>query len=566
MPSESTKFVLLLDGGPVLDELKKIREGIGALEAPVKESVEHIEKHTGVVTEFAESIHKHTRQASGALLAMQGVLGDTANESSVMVREASHLITAFAVGGPWATGLVAVGAGLAYVREELSKGAKESKNYYDAVNTEASKGLDELRQNARDALQAILDLGKTSAQVASDAAQQKLGDSYGREQSLQRTILNAREQAEQIKDTLAKASQGGVYGSFAEQEAAKKVNDEILKRAPMLKANEEQYERTEIAAEAELRALRESLPELQIIAASKKATLKVEEDRKNVVTTIGKLEDAQRRDDEAAKVVHKTGSIDLDVYTKRKYGVSYSEYRNALATGAETDAREQNKVETEQQKTIDEGNAEKLASLRLYWEMRRKLSEEKGQAEIEVIKKKQALENEVIQGSVSNALSAAQTLANGLATGQKDALQQATSEFLKSEGSMIVGVGTKAIFEGAAISANPLTPGLGAGMIGVGIAAVAAGIGMGAAGAALAPSTASSSSSSASSDSGVNRGSGSGGGGGSNAGSGNGVTINVVYSAGGPAPQETGRTVNRVLTAFQKSSGAGMPMVQGPTR
>lgn len=52
---------------------------------------------------------------------------------------------------------------------------------------------------------------------------------------------------------------------------------------------------------------------------------------------------------------------------------------------------------------------------------------------------------------------------------------------LASVGDMMVAEGTRTIFQGLAMSANPLTPGAGAGMIGVGTAEIAAGISIGAA-------------------------------------------------------------------------------------
>lgn len=74
--------------------------------------------------------------------------------------------------------------------------------------------------------------------------------------------------------------------------------------------------------------------------------------------------------------------------------------------------------------------------------------------------------------------------------GEQAAEQLALAGFMSSVGQQLVGIGTKAIFEGAIISANPLTPGLGAPMIGIGLGAIAAGVTMGAGGSAIAAAAA----------------------------------------------------------------------------
>ena len=90
-----------------------------------------------------------------------------------------------------------------------------------------------------------------------------------------------------------------------------------------------------------------------------------------------------------------------------------------------------------------------------------------------------------VSGATSAATSSVQQYLDGIITGEEHAAEKALASFLRSTGGQLVGIGTKAIFEGAAISANPFTPGAGLPMMGIGAAAIAAGLAMGAGGAAI---------------------------------------------------------------------------------
>lgn len=173
------------------------------------------------------------------------------------------------------------------------------------------------------------------------------------------------------------------------------------------------------------------------------------------------------------------------------------------------------------------------------------------------------LYGDALQGALGNGISAVQGFIGAVISGEEHAAEKATAAFLSSTGNQLVGIGTKAIFEGAAISANPLTPGAGAGMIGVGIAAIGAGIGMGAGAAAITASLPSDKSTGAGArDRGVNSGRRSGG---SGSRDGEGFVINVTFAGAGPAPEQVGAAIKQAIATSDRRQGVAR-VRQGPLR
>lgn len=152
--------------------------------------------------------------------------------------------------------------------------------------------------------------------------------------------------------------------------------------------------------------------------------------------------------------------------------------------------------------------------------------------------------------AAGQALSVAQGYIDAKIKGEKDAEQKAISSFLSATGQQLVASGTRAIFEGAIISSNPLTPGAGAGMIATGVAAVAVGVGMGAAGSATAPPPEAKGSSGAARDRGASPRSSRGGG------DGGPLVVNVSYGVGGPLPEDTAREIAKVVRTGNRRRGA----------
>lgn len=137
--------------------------------------------------------------------------------------------------------------------------------------------------------------------------------------------------------------------------------------------------------------------------------------------------------------------------------------------------------------------------------------------------------------------------------GEKYAEQKAVASFLSSTGQQLIASGVRGVFEGAILSANPLTPGAGAGMIATGAAAIFAGAAMTGGGAAVTASIPSEASSptSATRDPGASpRGSSLDSGGGGP------MIINVSYGAGGPLPEDIAREIGRVVNSGNRRRGA----------
>ena len=137
--------------------------------------------------------------------------------------------------------------------------------------------------------------------------------------------------------------------------------------------------------------------------------------------------------------------------------------------------------------------------------------------------------------------------------GEKDAEMKSVAAFLSATGKQLIESGINGVFQGLILSANPLAPGSGAGMVAMGAAAIAAGAGMSGAGSAVSaaiPSETGKSGSPGSRDPGASprRDTGGGGGGGP-------VVLNLTYGAAGPLPEDTARLISRELRTGAKRAG-----------
>lgn len=138
------------------------------------------------------------------------------------------------------------------------------------------------------------------------------------------------------------------------------------------------------------------------------------------------------------------------------------------------------------------------------------------------------------------------------AKGEEHAEKKAVASFLSATGQQLVATGVKGVFEGAIMSANPLTPGAGAGMMVLGGAAIAAGMAMAGGGASVSASIPTEKTDKkAAKDRGASPRGGSGGGGGSG-----GLVVNVSYGAGGPLPEDIAREIDKVVKSNDRRRGA----------
>jgi hypothetical protein len=174
---------------------------------------------------------------------------------------------------------------------------------------------------------------------------------------------------------------------------------------------------------------------------------------------------------------------------------------------------------------------------------------------------------EIGEGAFSNLVGAGQSAIDDIVSGQEYAAERAMAAFMRSTGQQIVGVGTKAVWEG--ITMNAVVPGSGVPAMAAGAAAIAAGIGMGAAGSAMTASMSRADAQNAgrgtlSRDREMmnERGTGSvrgGGGGGGGRGSAAPVNVTVNYGVGGPPAEDTAREVARAIEkAHRRGFGSHM--------
>lgn len=146
---------------------------------------------------------------------------------------------------------------------------------------------------------------------------------------------------------------------------------------------------------------------------------------------------------------------------------------------------QQNKAIAEEEKQFGEKIEQEKADaiLKINNDLR---SKQKEAAEIALQEEQARVQAGVnaLENSAGIAIGIAQQLANDIATGQENAAERALASSLMQYGGQLVGLGTKAAFEGGVMVAGGNIP-QGAALLAAGGAAIAAGVGMGAAGAAV---------------------------------------------------------------------------------
>lgn len=160
---------------------------------------------------------------------------------------------------------------------------------------------------------------------------------------------------------------------------------------------------------------------------------------------------------------------------------------------------------------------------------------------------------DTLEAGVTDSVGYLTTYFGALSQHHKHAAEEAQAAFLQSVGGQLVGLGQRALFEGAEVllTSHGLDP-AGYGLVTLGGAAIAAGVGMGAAGAGISANVSAldaADSKAGQSDRGVNSGSRSG----STRGSG-GLSLTVVnnYGAGGPPAEDTAREVVKAVRLADK--------------
>lgn len=384
----------------------------------------------------------------------------------------------------------------------------------------------------------------------------------------------------------------GGTGKVAEEESRKRLaglrenisnaEQEIANRQAVLR-NLERMQFRSSAQDDQIKATKAYIQDRKNRIAADNAAIEQEiknqEIREKIAAAAKKLEDKREAESKAKK------SKFVDGVITAAYDPSAEALSGMFSTAGLRKTVAENIAEREMEAEIDAAAARKsiqMESLRadalirkIKWEQDEEARKESERAAKEHMRRRIAEEKrtqaEIARGEkalVEYRVDLAQTVTQGLtsslvdyldakARGEKDAEARAVAGFLSTTGKQLIGAGVKGVFEGAILSANPYTPGAGAGMIATGGAAIVAGMAMAGGGAAITGSLSAAtgaaggrSPSGARRDPGASPGRTTGGTGG-----GGPLVVNVAYGVAGPAPEDTARAVARATRTGDRRSG-----------
>lgn len=485
----------------------------------------------------AQKLQQKLAPTAAAISGVSSALGQAGGEAGKVVAGFGQMAAAFGAGGPWAVAIV--GATMLvdeYIvaQKEMEKNAEIADRalnaFGDNLKNRSGKGLEWIKEKADEAAKAVRDFGKTSAEVTVATARLEVAATEARIKGIDDTIDRRNEHIARLK---AEMNDPAVINSRRDIiDRLESLRDEnvLLTKAKQtreeltatLKAQQDETRRL-ITQQAALSDL-ENLPDGSADLAKKKAGGRV---------SAAKVSVAEEIDSTTAMLL----------YVNQLKQKATDEYLAAKKTSYEQEQRDLEAAEKE--KTRIAAEAEKKRK-----EDAERLAKEKADA-VKAIEKQQAdFVGGIQQAAASQLLSTGQAYIDAKIKGEKDAEQKAVASFLSATGQQLVASGTRAIFEGAIISANPLTPGAGLPMIGMGAAAIAAGVGMGAAGTAMAPPPEAKGGGGAARDRGAAPRSSRGGS------DGGPLVVNVSYGVGGPLPEDTAREIARVMRTGNRRRGA----------
>lgn len=403
--------------------------------------------------------------SSQALNRISSNLGGVSTGAGRALGRLGRLGTALGAGGPLAVGILFAGEGLSWLigkYGESAKAAEESaKRQQEAINNIVKAGLDPLEAATLDLMRAKkqLDLNKLLTGDDSDSITRAVTPIRMEMENLQNQIANTRGTITALQDTLSRPLGLGESSeqymaareSAAQEIKAQRARLDLLQQAFRIRASE-------------IGIVNESLTIEKELADAKKV----------------RAPDAQppfpRRPRKAVDEAKKESDEIIEIVT--------DEYDTLIALGFDANAvrlqlsgeynRQQDKLREENKRKDKEDADNKI-----------KLQEETAKRIEEIQKRTASIGTDVASGAFSLLVGTVNDMVVGMVTGQEMAAEKAAAAFLSGIGNQLVGIGTKALIEGAIISANPLTPGLGAPMMALGAGAIAAGIGFGAAGAGI---------------------------------------------------------------------------------
>lgn len=406
-----------------------------------------------------------------------------------------------------------------------------------ALREGVNKRTTDLTQALKDAQDELRDFGKTSRQIAEDEAALAVATTEKQLATLEKNLPSLQARVPQGRRQLSFLQQIGVVDVFTEQEKEDfKMQNQLVSDATARRKNLTEQLQKQKQALGELAAVNKQIAEKE--SAQAKKTRADEGD-----SGFGRID--RRFTSEALQERIRQGMAKQQAEEERRAREMEANMRELVDDAQKFSDQEKmiwEKAEKEKTKIAKKEIKERQRE-------EEKAAKEKADAIKAAEKSTADFQVGLAQSMSEQLLSSAQGYVDAKIKGEKDAEQKAIASFLSATGQQLVASGTRAIFEGAIISANPLTPGAGVGMIATGVAAVGAGLAMGAGGAAIAP-PAGGGATSAARDRGASPRSVRGGG------EGGPLVVNVAYGVAGPLPEDTAREIAKAVKTGNRRRGA----------
>lgn len=537
MATERAEFSATLDTKQVDAALEKTRAGAMSLGGGLSKIEGGLDKLGG----------KAGADAKKAIESLGFALGGVAQQAGTAVNIIGDLAGAASGGGLAVVttmfGLATAGALAFYesMKKDDEAAARLFRTLREASDNELQRVLKDIK-----AIKAEIDnFGKSSNEVRRNTIEGDRNKTAADIVESQRAILFLQDRGAQIRQAMAANE--------------KQLNTEQTVAYARARAELKDNERRLMMEEERLRSARELLPAKDQELALARQALQNEEARKASAAALVDLKKAEGEIDKQNKQKN-TAFTAAEGYGYDLSGYDPALDRNATELAASRTAQE---AMSQAQRDLRQANLkDALSADALRVKSAKDAAEAIAKFDYEELERKGKLLDEArtayqgvyvdaLGGALGNATGALNTFFVGMATGQKHAAEEATAAFLTGTGNQLVGIGTKAILEGAIISANPLTPGAGIGMIGLGAAAIGVGIGMGAGGAAISAAIPrDGGTEKARRDRGIDA-PRSGSASGSGAPSG-GLTVNHYYAVGGPLAEDSARATVDLFKVAQR--------------
>jgi hypothetical protein len=396
-----------------------------------------------------DGVNKLAGPAASAISGVTGAVGGLSSQAGAAVGAVANLAGAFASGGPLALAIIGIGTGVSWLTSKYNESSRAAEKAADDQIKAAKATADRIEGLTKGLEGRIRQAsGVDEATAIYEDLRTRLEETVAYYKQLQGDEANFRQSL--IDQGMAFSEAGETY-----KEELRTTAERVQELAIDLSNAEGAYEayNEKLALAVSLEAKKKEADDAIKDALTKK-TAAIKNDTKAIRDNEAAMDDVIRRmreQEDFAASVGPTAEMFQQAQLKQ-----FQDAEKAKADAASKAAEDRVKIEEEAAKRIED------------------IQNKTAQVGVDVASGATAL----LIGTVND-------LVIGAVSGQEMAAEKAAAAFLSGIGNQLVGIGTKALIEGAIISANPLTPGLGAPMVGLGALAIATGIGLGAAGAGI---------------------------------------------------------------------------------